>query len=124
MSGDVRMPAPVRGERLPDGSKVMGVVEQGDPQRLREVDPADRRVVKKGMTEDLFVPRPMEGTQEPVLLANLPRKTQQGNRATVRASGRPESADGVWKGGPGVDIIDDRLIEVMNSPPRHPGVGP
>jgi len=87
MSGDVRMPAPVRGERLPDCSKVMGVVEQGDPQGLREVDPADRRVVKRGMTEDLFVPRPIEGTQEPVLLANLPRETQQGNRATVECLG-------------------------------------
>ena len=115
------MPAPVRGERLPDGSKVMGVVEQGDSQGLREVDPADRRVVDRGMTEDLLVLRPIEGPQKPVLLADLPRETQQGNRATVRVSGRPESADGVWKGGPGVDIIDDRLIGVMNSPPRHPG---
>ena len=35
MSGDMRMPAPARTERLPDGSKVMGVAEEGDPHASR-----------------------------------------------------------------------------------------
>ena len=62
------------------------------------------------MTEDLLVLCPIEVMQEPVLLANLAREAQEGNRTTVGVSGRPKTADGVWKRGPGVDIIDGRRI--------------